>query len=115
MGRAKGNNALFAHMIRVGDLLIEAQALEQNLARICSRRHTPKDLADWQESRRWVEVTAHDYALAIREWRESIEAQMVRNPSPPFSQLRLTDWEKNKRSDGFPVTSTIGGSRIGGG
>jgi hypothetical protein len=82
MGDTKGSNTLFARMMKVGDLLIAAQALEQDLAIICSEGGTPDNLARWKESRRWVESCAGDYAAAVREWREDIQLQVVREFQP---------------------------------
>ena len=82
MDYTKSSNTLFAHMMKVGNLLIEAQALEQDLANICSERGTLDHLARWKESRRWVESCAGEYVAAVREWREDIELQVVQEFQP---------------------------------
>jgi hypothetical protein len=73
----------FARMMALGERLIEAQRLEESLVKICSKRSTTKDLEAWKESRRWVEAFAYEYAEAVREWREGIEAQLAAEVKGP--------------------------------
>ena len=75
------NTTRFDRMIAIGELLIESQRLEASLGKNYSRCSTPKNLAVWQESRRWVAAGATDYAGAVREWREEIQVQIAEEAS----------------------------------
>jgi len=99
---------LFARMIACGDRLIEAQGLEASLGRSYSKHR--RGFEEWQESRRWVEGLAAEYAAAVRAWRESIEVEVARQPSPRTRYWRpscraLAFWRKvsKKRHRNMPV------------
>ena len=69
-------------MIACGDRLIEAQRLEASLSKLYAKRH--KGFAEWQESRRWVEGLAGEYAEAVAEWRKAMEEEAAADLGPFF-------------------------------
>ena len=84
--------SLFAEMIACGDRLIEAQRLESSLSKLYAKRRC--GFIEWQESRRWVEGLATEYAQAVGRWREGMEfeaSQASRHSFLRRTGIRLID------------------------
>ena len=78
----------FTEMFAIGNLLIEAQRLEGAVSKLYRKRPTPERLKEWTEARRSVELLAQDYLVAIRVWRESIEAEIRARPASAWRRCR---------------------------
>jgi hypothetical protein len=79
----------FDVMIACGDRLIEAQRLEASLSDVYAE--SQQGFTEWQESRRWVESLAAEYAAAVGQWREAMERETSQIP---------TDMRKNGGREG---------------
>jgi hypothetical protein len=58
--------------------LIAARQREEQAAKLCSECPTREELEERKAARREVESLAEEYLLAVRKWRELIEARVKR-------------------------------------
>ena len=96
--RAKKRREMWCQEVNaMGDLLLDAIALEQHFKREHSRRSAEKSLNQWKSCRKVVATLVQDYAAAVARYRRLVGASVAtRCRISGNTPLRRRDAEKKE-------------------
>ena len=65
-------------LVYIGDLLLDAMRLEQELGKIDLSRVTSEEIARWKACRDTIDQLVEDYVATIESWRAAVVDEAVR-------------------------------------